>query len=133
MKVNRGRQAPAHSIRQSEGFTGEVWADPVLTGEDAVAVNTVFFAPGGRTHWHRHDDGQILQVTAGSGIVATREESVAVRAGDVVWSPPGEEHWHGADEDHYLVHTAISLGAHAWLAPVTETEYELRSRAGGDR
>jgi 3-hydroxyisobutyrate dehydrogenase len=133
LKVNRGREADTRSTRQLEGFTGEVWADPVLVGVNGVGVNNVFFAPRARTHWHRHDGGQILCITAGSGRVVTRDEGVLVRAGDVVWTPPGEEHWHGADEDGYLVHMAVSLGKHEWLTPVTDDEYEeratLRSRA----
>lgn len=123
MKVNRGREAGTGSSRQSEGFTGDVWADPVLTGTEVAAVNTVFFAPAARTHWHRHEGGQILQITAGSGLVVTRDGAAEVRAGDVVWCPPGEEHWHGAGESGYLIHAAISVGDHEWLEPVTDADY----------
>ncbi len=124
MKINHGRVAGALSIRQGETFTGDVWADPVLTGVEGVSVHNVFFAPQARTYWHRHDRGQILYVTSGSGRVFSRDGGGArVRAGDVVWIEPHEEHWHGADEGSYVVHIAISLGGHAWLDPVTDEEY----------
>jgi quercetin dioxygenase-like cupin family protein len=124
MKINHGRVAGARSIRQGETFTGDVWADPVLTGLDEVSVHNVFFTPQARTYWHRHDGGQILYVTSGSGRVSSRDNrGVRISAGDVVWIEPDEEHWHGADNESYLVHIAISLGAHEWLEPVTDKEY----------
>lgn len=124
MFLNRGRATNTESIHQSDNFTGEVWADPVLVGVEGVSVHNVFFAPKARTFWHRHDAGQILYVTSGSGIVVSRESGpVSVRAGDVVWTDPGEEHWHGAAPGTYLVHLAVSLGGHEWLSPVTEDEY----------
>jgi quercetin dioxygenase-like cupin family protein len=125
MKISRGREAGQRSELRSETFTGTVWADPVLEQTDGVMIGSVFFAPGGRTHWHRHERGQILVVTSGQGRVASRDGAGgAIRAGDTVFIPPGEEHWHGADRGSYLVHLAISLGSTDWLAPVTDAEYE---------
>jgi quercetin dioxygenase-like cupin family protein len=125
MKINYGRAAGARSLHQSENFTGEVWADPVVIDAEGVTMHHVFFAPRGRTFWHTHDAGQILYVTSGSGRVVSRDGgSAEIRAGDVVWIEPGEVHWHGADEGSYLVHTAISLGGHEWLDPVTDEQYD---------
>ena len=125
MKINRGREAGTGSEQRTATFTGEVWGDPVLPETDGVLINNVFFAPGARTHWHTHDQGQILVVTAGEGCARARDGSGgALAAGDVVWIPPGEEHWHGAAPDSYLLHLAISLGGHDWLDPVTDGEYE---------
>jgi quercetin dioxygenase-like cupin family protein len=125
MKISRGREAGQSSELRSETFTGTVWADPVLGQTDGVTIASVFFAPGARTHWHRHERGQILAVTSGQGRVASRDGAGgAIRAGDTVYIPPGEEHWHGADSGSYLVHLAISLGTTEWLAPVTDAEYE---------
>ena len=73
MKINRGREAGTQSERRSETFTGEVWADPVLPSTGNVMINSVFFAPGARTHWHRHEAGQILVVTSGQGRVYSRD------------------------------------------------------------
>ena len=50
-------------------FTGPVWADPVLPSTDGTAINNVFFPPGARTFWHRHEHGQVLHVLAGSGLI----------------------------------------------------------------
>jgi quercetin dioxygenase-like cupin family protein len=124
MKINRGREAGTGSELRTATFTGEVWADPVLPETDGVLINNVFFAPGARTHWHTHDQGQILVVAGGEGRARARDGSGGkLTAGDVVWIPPGEEHWHGAAPDSYLLHLAISLGGHDWLDPVTDEEY----------
>jgi quercetin dioxygenase-like cupin family protein len=125
MKINRGREAGTTSELRTATFTGEVWGDPVLPETDGVLINNVFFAPGARTHWHTHHQGQILVVTAGGGRSRARDGSGGeLAAGDVVWIPPGEEHWHGAAPDSYMLHLAISLGGHDWLDPVTDGEYE---------
>jgi len=88
-------------------------------------INSVFFAPGARTHWHRHGAGQILVVTSGQGRVCSRGgEGATIRVGDTVWIPADEEHWHGADAHSYLVHLAISLDATDWLEPVSDEDYE---------
>jgi quercetin dioxygenase-like cupin family protein len=124
MKINRGRELGSSSERRTGTFTGEVWGDPLLSGQEDVAINNIFFAPGGRTHWHRHDGAQILCVVGGRGHAWTRDgEGGEIRAGDIVYIPPNEEHWHGADQDAYLLHTAITLGGHEWLDPVTDEEY----------
>jgi quercetin dioxygenase-like cupin family protein len=124
MKVNRGRERGATSDRRTETFTGEVRGDPVLSRAPEVVVNDVSFAPGARTHWHRHERGQVLLITHGRGYVQTRDgEGSWVEAGDVVHFPPGEEHWHGAGPDTYLVHRAISLGRTEWLDEVRDEDY----------
>jgi quercetin dioxygenase-like cupin family protein len=125
MKINRGRELDAGSESRSATFTGEVWADPILSGVEGVTINNVFFAPGGRTHWHTHDGPQILTVIAGRGHAYTRSgEGGEIRAGDVVHIPAGEEHWHGADPGSYLLHTATTFGGHDWLEPVADGDYE---------
>ena len=124
MKINHGREAGTRSELRSATFTGEVWGDPVLPETDSVLINNVFFAPGARTHWHTHHQGQVLVVAAGEGRARARDGSGGrLTAGDVVWIPPGEEHWHGASPDSYMLHLAISLGGHDWLDPVTDEEY----------
>jgi quercetin dioxygenase-like cupin family protein len=118
MRLMRGRSGGT-STRRSDTFEGGVWSDPVLPATDGVTINVVFFAPGSRTFWHHHENGQILQVTAGQGWVCRDgDEPVTLSVGDVVWVPPGELHWHGASADSYLVHTATSLGATVWAERV---------------
>src|SRR5690606_21992727 len=104
-------------------FTGEVY--PCLTHSvDAITVNTVTFAPGARTHWHDHEDGQLLLVLSGRGVVQAADEEVQVlHAGDTVWAPAGESHWHGAAAASALTHIAISLGATRWADEVAASDY----------
>ncbi len=124
MKIIPGR-SDGPSDERGPTFTGTVLADPVLPTTDEVTINSVFFPPGARTHWHTHERGQILHVTSGHGWAVARDgHGGAIRAGDTVWIPPGEEHWHGAASDGYLVHLAISLGGHEWLDAVGDEDYE---------
>jgi len=125
MRIIRGREADLPSQKRSDTFTGGVWGDAVLRATDGALVNNVFFEPRARTHWHRHERGQLLVVSAGSGHVRSRDGTGdAIRAGDVVWIPPGEEHWHGASGGSYLLHLAVSLGETEWLDPVTDEDYD---------
>lgn len=133
MKIVRGDSHPGASSRRSDTFVGEVWADPVLTGGDGITISSVFFAPGARTHWHSHEHGQVLQVTAGAGWVCARGgRPEPLAAGDVVWAPAGEVHWHGAGAATFLLHTATSLGATSWGDPVSDDDGAgHRARGGG--
>ncbi|MFD0745556.1 cupin domain-containing protein [Phytohabitans flavus] len=89
---------------------------------------SVFFAPGARTYWHSHEKGQILVVTAGSGLVCSAGGvPQLLHPGDTVWVPPGEAHWHGGGPETYLVHLAISLGQTGWRDAVTDDEYLARA------
>lgn len=123
MIITRGRAEGGATLRRADTFTGAVWTDPVLPTTDGVTVNQVVFAPAARTHWHRHQRGQLLLVTTGFGLVQARGGPVEpLRAGDAVWVPPGETHWHGAGPGSLLVHLAISLGVTEWLEPVPDAE-----------
>ena len=125
MHVSHGRSGQPSGQRTAT-FTGTVHMDPVLNAP-GVMVNTVIFTPGARTYWHRHPGGQLLVVTAGRGIVATRAADIAdiqvVTSGDVVWDEPGEEHWHGACADSLLTHMAVSHGTTEWGGGVEEADY----------
>jgi quercetin dioxygenase-like cupin family protein len=115
-----------HGVGSKTGsrFTGTVHAYLTMPATDGVTINTVNFAPGARTYWHTHEHGQILQVLAGSGCIATERDGIRpLRAGDTVWCPPGERHWHGAAPDSYLTHTAISLGTTSWAEEVAAEQY----------
>ena len=50
-------------------FTGEVWLRWAADDGQGTGAGIVSFAPGARTHWHRHPGGQLLVVTAGRGRV----------------------------------------------------------------
>ncbi len=67
----------------------------------------VTFGPGARLNFHTHTYEQILYVTEGKGIVATKQEERVVTPGAVIFIPPGEVHWHGATGDSSFSHIAI--------------------------
>lgn len=124
MQIFTGRSGKQSSQGPAETFTGEVWRDPVMPSTGAATINDVFFKPAARTHWHTHEQGQILQVKAGLGWICTDgEQPQAIRPGDVVWIPAGERHWHGATADSYMLHTAISLGKTNWEDAVIDEQY----------
>jgi quercetin dioxygenase-like cupin family protein len=83
----------------AEWFQGDVYVDVIVRGESPsrMRVSLVRFAPGARTAWHRHVNGQTLHVTEGVGYVQARGgELVELHPGDTSYTPPGEWHWHGA-------------------------------------
>ncbi|AHF79387.1 Cupin 2 domain-containing protein (plasmid) [Sodalis praecaptivus] len=124
MNIVYGRQSAMPSEKRGATFTGEVWADAVLATHDNVTINNVFFTPGARTWWHTHEQGQILQVVAGEGLICLAgQQAQIIRTGDTVWIPAGERHWHGASQHSYLLHTAISLGKTNWQDEVAEQDY----------
>jgi len=115
-------------------FAGDVWYDVIAAGEapSRLRVNLVRFAPGARTAWHRHANGQTLHVTDGVGLVGTRDGTVIVmQPGDTVHTPPGEWHWHGATPEHFMAHLAIweALSADQdgpeteWADHLSDSEY----------
>jgi quercetin dioxygenase-like cupin family protein len=96
MKVFHGRTDGAMSELRGETFSGTVWADPVMPVTNGVTINTVFFAPRGRTYWHTHEQGQVLTVTAGKGWICREGEAPQpIRQGDIVFIGPNERHWQG--------------------------------------
>jgi quercetin dioxygenase-like cupin family protein len=74
----------------------------------AMQVVLVEFGAGVQNvGWHTHSEDQVLVVTEGRGIVATRDDVVHVTVGDVVECPAGEEHWHGAQEGSTFAHLSF--------------------------
>ena len=115
----------------SEWFAGTVYIDAVAvpTGQSRVNASSVHFAPGARTAWHTHPNGQTIFVTDGVGLAQCRGGPIEViRPGDRVFFEPGEEHWHGAAPTRFMTHIAM-LDADAagntatWGPHVTEAEY----------
>ncbi len=129
MIVRPGTDPGVATERRSSTFSGTVFAHPVHSAP-GVTIASVLFTPCARTYWHHHEHGQILHVTAGSGLVCTAGDAPqVVRVGDVVWVPPGETHWHGAAPGTFLNHLAISLGTTNWSNEVSETEYTVTPAA----
>lgn len=74
---------------------------------EKIQIVHVKFAPGARNKFHTHSSEQILYVTEGEGIVATRDKEYIITPGTLVFIPPDEEHWHGATEDSSFSHLSI--------------------------
>jgi quercetin dioxygenase-like cupin family protein len=88
---------------------GPVHRKTLMTDKDtgSFSVLLVSFGPGARLNFHQHTYEQILYVTEGKGIVATREKEQVVTPGQVIYIAPGEVHWHGATKDSSFSHIAI--------------------------
>lgn len=121
MRIVPGRPAGSTSAPWTQHLTGTAWMDllvqesPDGSADGGVTVTSATFAPGSRSHWHRHGAGQLLVVVAGEGWVGDREQGrCVIRVGDLVWTGPGEDHWHGATDDAVLTHLAITLGSTHW-------------------
>ena len=89
--------------------SGPVSRKALIGTEDTggYGILLVTFGPGARLNFHTHTYEQILYVTEGKGIVATREEEKVVTPGAVIFIAPGEVHWHGATDDSSFTHLAI--------------------------
>ena len=115
----------------SEWFTGDVYVDPVATPSDGSRLNAsnVHFAPGARTAWHTHPNGQNIYVTEGVGRIGGRDGVVTVvRPGDRVFFAPGEDHWHGASPTRFMTHLSMvevddQGNSATWSEHVTGAEY----------
>ena len=89
-----------------------VYRKSLMEGEDyeGYHIISVTFEPGARLNFHTHTFPQILYITEGKGIVATREKEYMVTPGDVIFIPSGEDHWHGATKDSSFTHLAVYQG-----------------------
>jgi quercetin dioxygenase-like cupin family protein len=92
-------------IVQAGPVTAVRLLDPGEAGGWAAALNT--FAPGAMLNWHTHDSEQIIFVTEGEGIVATKDEERLIRPGTAVFIAAGEVHRHGATAQSSLTHFNI--------------------------
>ncbi|WP_036509309.1 cupin domain-containing protein [Nocardia aobensis] len=131
--------APHTAVPAASAFiTGVAHVEELAVpdGPSRTQVDSVRFAPGARTRWHRHPVGQVLVVTDGAGLVQRRGGPVeAIRTGDTVRIEAGEWHWHGATPGKSVTHVAIEElpvdGSTAEFAQaVTDAEYHA---ADGDQ
>lgn len=77
--------------------------------EPGPAVFAVHFEAGARTKPHLHHTGQVLYVTDGEGIVATRDGRRTVRPGQLITVDRDEWHWHGGTPDSPMTHLTIQM------------------------
>jgi quercetin dioxygenase-like cupin family protein len=124
MQYARGRGGtPVQLGTAFAPHTGNVLLDALVKDAD-VFVNAAVYAPCARTYWHVHERGQVILVTSGEGVIATRDGDVRLlRPGDVAYSPAGEEHWHGAAPDCFVTYTSVSLGSTETYGEVSGQEY----------
>jgi 4-carboxymuconolactone decarboxylase len=115
---------------QPSNFTGHAQVEQLFAaqGGRAVSGGIVTFQPGARSMWHTHPKGQILIVTAGTGLVQQWGGPVlTMKSGDVVWIPPEVKHWHGATAATSVTHIAIQEAVDGkvvdWLEPVSDQQY----------
>ena len=108
-------------INVNEVLAKEISTDPLFFGgkvttqfvleEDFTSkklqIMLVRFAAGARNKLHTHSTEQILVVTEGKGIVATKDQEHIVTPGMIAFISPGEEHWHGATQDSSFAHLSI--------------------------
>ncbi len=117
------RQQPQSIPGPPEWFTGMVWFTDV-SGGGRFSLGSVHFAPGARTAWHSHPQGQTLYVTEGVARVQDRGAPVEeVRAGETVVTEAGVWHWHGAAPAQFMTHLAVYEGAPEWGDLVSDGEY----------
>ena len=111
MKVVNINKVPKQ-ILNTPLFTGKVVRQsPVIDREGSqLSIDYVRFPKGVRNKFHQHSNDQVLIVTEGEGIVATKDKQIKVKKGDVIWSPANEVHWHGASKASKFTHISVTYG-----------------------
>ena len=111
-------------------FTGHAQVEQLFParGASRLTGGVVIFQPGARSAWHTHPLGQILIITAGTGLVQQWGGPIrTMKTGDVVWIPAGVKHWHGASPSSSVTQMAIQEVVDGknvnWLEPVTDQQY----------
>lgn len=89
---------------------------------NTVRAVEVTFRPGERTKFHTHAGVQVLYVTEGEGIVATRDGEREVSEGDLIVFEPDEEHWHGNTKNADSPFSHLAVMAEPAGAEVTALE-----------
>ena len=97
-------------------FTGETELVPLHAFPDTgVRVSEVNFEAGSVTHWHSHQNGQVVYVVAGECRTQVRGGEVRIlRPGEWTSVEGGVEHWHGATEDGPMTHVVANGGDPTW-------------------
>ena len=108
-----------HAEADENNFTLPAAMQRLLGRDDQLPVRLyrVKFGEKARTHWHRHNDIQVLYGLSGKCVVVDRAGTeLHLNPGDVVVIDPEEEHWHGAAPSTAGEHLAINLGSSTeWL------------------
>lgn len=110
MQIIHTQEIPKESANSPLFAGGEVTRQFLLSDQMSRDFNMtlVNFSKGAKNKFHFHDKDQALVVTAGKGIVATKEKEWIVIQGDVILIPAREIHWHGATPDSEFSHIALT-------------------------
>jgi quercetin dioxygenase-like cupin family protein len=130
MNVIQVASAPSNR-GPSATFSGSVFVTPLVQGQDPahLTASSVTFECCARSAWHSHPCGQLLVVTAGSGLIQEKGGPIQrIEVGHVIWTPPGVTHWHGASQSSSMTHVAIQERSPDgqvvnWQQLVTDNEY----------
>jgi len=118
--------ASAQQPASDPNFTG------VVTTMDAkeITAGRRTFAPGARTAWHSHDQGQLILSESGRLRTGRRGEATKeYPSGGSEYTGPNVEHWHGATPSEALVQVNIQFGGTTkWLTKTTDDEYSGKGR-----
>ena len=132
VEITRNGSLPS-TMGPAENFTGSVRIDPLFSARDPSRASgaSVTFEPGARTAWHTHPAGQMLIVTAGSGLVQQWGGQIQrMNPGDVVRIPPNQKHWHGATATTAMTHIAIQEQVNGqvvdWMEKVSDEQYSAK-------
>ena len=111
MKIVDLSRIQAQDVSKDPLFFGGKVTTQFVLGEEHEApkfqVVMVRFAPGARNKLHTHSTEQILIVTDGKGIIATKNQEHIVTPGMIAVISSGEEHRHGATKDSPFAHLSI--------------------------
>ena len=121
MEVIKSGTGPREDATNAPLFVGgKVTRQPLVDREvsDYFNFGLVSFAAGARNKFHTHTSDQVLFVTRGTGLVASRSEQIEVHEGDTILIPRGEEHWHGATADSDFTHISLQSAD----SPTTQIE-----------
>jgi quercetin dioxygenase-like cupin family protein len=76
----------------------------LLPGLESKAV---FFNAGARTVPHKHEGGQHIVITSGTGVFGDDDGIHIVKQGDVISNAPTGWHWHGALPGESMPHLTV--------------------------
>ncbi len=109
MIVNQVKDVSEVETKDEIVKQGPVMRKELVSAKDTggFSVLLVSFGKGARLNFHAHTYEQILYVTEGKGIVATKDEEKIVTPGAVVYFAPSEVHWHGATKDSSFAHICM--------------------------
>jgi quercetin dioxygenase-like cupin family protein len=101
-----------------EGETWAVDARTLVGSSPGLRAALVAFPPGTRTHWHTHEEGQVLWIVSGEGWLHVADgEPTRLRPGRAYDVGGHLRHWHGAVAGTWLEHVAVTLGKTVWEEP----------------